>query len=89
MHHKASGHAKAKHGKLGGIRIKPTANGGFLVHREHEAPDGGYLSGPAPAPAAFTKSAPAHKHVKDLMAELHGETTSGDMTGEDPEQQQS
>lgn len=94
MAHKASGHVKSGHGKLKKITIEHAGNG-FMVHQHHEPQDGdngprlASMMGHPQSPSVFTKHAPALKHVKGLMSQMHPDTTSGDMTGEDTEQQQS
>jgi len=89
---KVSGHAKAPKGRLHKITVEHAANG-FSVKAHRQTPE---PFGPMPEdepPSVFTRHAPAVKHLKNLMQEMHpepaAEPTTGDMTGEEPEGQQS
>lgn len=66
----------AHKGRVGEIRIKPTSNGGHIVHHEVPPKKGkaGMLSmydSQQPPPAAFQDQQSAMDHVGDLMARQH------------------
>lgn len=80
-------HAGSKKGKLREFHVKRAGNG-FMVTAHHDAPEGGY-GGSSSDPQLFTKHAPLHKHLKGLAAEMHTpEPTSGEMTGQEPMNEQ-
>ncbi len=84
-HHKGSA---PKRGALHKITIEKAANG-FSIQKHHAPSEGSYGMGSQEPPAVFTKHAPAHKHLKNLMAQMHPpEPTSGDMDGDEPMPQQ-